>query len=42
LKIQIRAGHATPVIRNQGGRQELLLPIVIENGKAEIIEELVW
>jgi hypothetical protein len=53
LKVRVRAGTDTPIVRNSAGRQELLLPIVLENGKAEInpafhdheieiVEELSW
>jgi mono/diheme cytochrome c family protein len=40
--LRLRAGSATPLIRQNGGRQELLVPLVFEQGTAEIVEELVW
>jgi hypothetical protein len=40
--LRLRPGAATPLIRSTNGRQELLVPVVFENGKAEIVEEIVW
>lgn len=39
--LRIRSA-TSPLIRQNGGRQELLLPMRFENGKAEIVEEITW
>ena len=40
--IRLRTGSATPLVRQNGGRQELLVPVLFDNRKAEIIEEITW
>lgn len=42
LTVRIRAGAAEPMVRSNAGRQELLMPLTFENGRAEIIEMLRW
>ncbi|HQU41471.1 MAG TPA: hypothetical protein PK867_01610, partial [Pirellulales bacterium] len=42
VRIRLRSGNATPVLRSSGGRQELLLPVMFERGKAEIVQEIDW
>jgi hypothetical protein len=39
--LRLRSG-SMPLIRQNGGRQELLLPVIFENGKTEIVEEITW
>ena len=39
----IRIKSATkPLVRDSGGRKELLVPVVLENGKCEIVQEFDW
>ncbi len=40
--VRIRLPGTKPVLRESGGRQELLIPVVLTNGKAEIVQEISW
>lgn len=40
--LRLTAARASPFIRQNGGRQELLVPVVFSEGKAEIVEEIAW
>jgi cytochrome c2 len=42
VNIRLNAQGATPLVRQNGGRQELLVPVVFEQGKAEIVQEIRW
>jgi len=42
VTIGIRADGASPVVRTNGGRQELLVPVTLKDGKAEVVQEIVW
>ena len=42
IRVQLRTGHTTPVVRTSGGRQELLVPVKFENGKAEMTQVIHW
>jgi hypothetical protein len=33
---------AKPLLRESGGRKELLVPLVLENGKSEVVQEFDW
>lgn len=35
-------GNGQPVIRSSGGKQELLVPIVVNGKEARLVEEIVW
>ncbi len=39
-KMKLEGGK--PVIRQAGGKAELLVPVVFKDGKAEIVQEFVW
>jgi len=39
-KMKIEGG--TPIIRQAGGKSELLVPVTFKDGKAEIVQEFVW
>jgi mono/diheme cytochrome c family protein len=39
-KMKIEGGR--PILRQSGGKAELLVPITFKNGKAEIVQEFVW
>jgi cytochrome c2 len=41
LRLQLANG-VTPVVRQNSGRMELLVPVKFERGQAQIIEELIW
>ncbi|MDB5336234.1 MAG: petJ, partial [Planctomycetaceae bacterium] len=40
--VRIRLSGSKPILRESGGRQELLVPIVLVDGKAEILQEIQW
>lgn len=40
--VRIRLLGAQPVLRESGGKQELLVPVNLETGKAEIVQEIQW
>lgn len=40
--VRLRGDGGEPLFRANGGRQELLVPVVPRDGKAEIIEEIAW
>lgn len=40
--VRIRIPGAKPVLRESRGKHELLVPIVLKDGKAEIVEEISW
>lgn len=40
--IRIRLPGSKPVQRESGGKQELLVPVVLVDGKAEIVQEILW
>jgi len=39
-KMKLEGG--TPMVRQSGGKSELLLPVVFTDGKAQIVQEFVW
>lgn len=39
--LRIKAA-SKPIIRESGGRKELLVPLVFENGKCEVVQEFDW
>lgn len=41
-RVRLRADGMEPVVRSNRGRQELLAPIAPRDGKAELVEEIVW
>lgn len=41
-KVRMRLPGAKPIVRESQGRQELLVPVVFVNGKAEIVQEILW
>ncbi len=40
--VRIRLPGSTPTLRESGGKQELLVPVVLKDGKAEIVQEIQW
>ncbi len=40
--IRLRLPGSQPVLRESGGRQELLVPVVLVDGKSEILQEIQW
>jgi hypothetical protein len=42
LQIRVRSAGPTPIVRQNGGRQELLVPLAMKEGKAEMVQEIVW
>jgi hypothetical protein len=40
--VALPAGAAQPVIREQGGRTELLLPVRFDRGEATVAYSIVW
>lgn len=40
--IRMRLPGSKPVQRESGGKQELLVPVVLVDGKAEIVQEIFW
>ena len=41
-KVRVRLTGSEGQVRESGGRQELLAPLVFQNGTAKLVEELVW
>ena len=33
---------AAPVIRQSGGKQELLVPVRFDNGRTKLVQDIVW
>ena len=42
VTIGVRADSASPIVRTNGGRQELLVPVTLKDGKAEVVQEIGW
>jgi hypothetical protein len=42
LKLRVQSGSSKPIVRKNGGRTEIVLPLVFRNGKAMIVQEYVW
>jgi cytochrome c553 len=42
VTLRLRPDRGAPLVRTSAGRQELLLPMTFENGKAEVVEEIEW
>lgn len=42
IQIRLAAAGPSPIIRTSNGRQELLVPVQLKDGKAEIVQEIVW
>lgn len=42
VAISVRADGASPIVRTSGGRQELLVPVTLKDGKAEVVQEISW
>lgn len=42
IKIRIRTAGPSPLVRSNSGRQELLVPVSLNGGKAEIVAEVAW
>jgi hypothetical protein len=42
LQIRVRSAGPTPIVRQNSGRQELLVPLALQDGKAEIVQEIFW
>lgn len=36
------AGGGKPVVRESGGKQQLLVPVTFNNGEAKIVQEFIW
>ncbi len=41
-RVRSRGDLGPPILRSSGGRQELLAPVLPREGKADLIEEIVW
>ena len=35
-------GGGKPVVRQRGGKSELIVPVTFSNGRAEIVEQIIW
>jgi mono/diheme cytochrome c family protein len=42
LKTKVTGSVGQPIERNEGGRKEILYPVIFKDGKAEIVQELIW
>jgi mono/diheme cytochrome c family protein len=42
VRVSIESAGDTPVVRTSNGRQELLVPATLRDGKAEIVTEISW
>ena len=42
LKLKVTGSVGQPLVRNAGGKTEILYPILFKDGKAEILQEIVW
>ena len=42
LKIKVTGSVGEPIVRNSDGKKEILFPVVFKDGKAEILQEIVW
>ncbi|HVX14269.1 MAG TPA: c-type cytochrome [Pirellulales bacterium] len=40
--VRLRGGRAVPLVRHNGGRQELLVPLEFDNGQAHVVQEISW
>lgn len=42
VRVRLRPGNGTPVLRTSSGRQELLVPVLFDNRKAEMTQVIHW
>jgi hypothetical protein len=42
LKVKVTGDVGEPLVRNAGGKQEILYPVRFRNGVARILQELHW
>ncbi|HWB08739.1 MAG TPA: family 16 glycoside hydrolase [Pirellulales bacterium] len=42
VHVRVRGAGVSPFVRTSGGRQELLVPVMLKDGQAEIVQEIFW
>ncbi len=42
VRVRVQTVGASPIVRSNNGRQELLVPVTLQDGEAEIVTEISW